>query len=323
MQQTDPTKKPAASKAPKKTVAAKPNPKLTAPGYTNIAKYTPVYNSSYSEAAPFEEPVAPKPAVPKAGTRLPDGTIQLETAGGYNPPVKSMEDNTVFKTNASVDDSVSKMGRISSTPNQKVFNSDNLIPYASNIINSFRKPPMPVAPQTAGYVTPGRISLDDSRVDIARGVRGQIANANRTLDNNTAAAVGLAATAQGYTANNTVNVNEANANAQLKQQADTTNAGIEMQNNALINQYHGNQVEAQVAQQRAQSANVANAADKYISSQDQAARMKLDKDKFNVLSGMYKDSGVLDRYMAELKKRGVTGLPEVLRMGGKLKKVYC
>lgn len=255
-----------------------------------------------------------------------DGTIQLDqSVGAFNPLVDQFP-GVKFSTSKSVDDSAMKMlGNTGKVPVQKSFSigdsAKKLLPFASNIINSMRKPPMPIAPQMLDHIIPRKINLDASRVDINRAVRGQTLNARKNLDANTAAAVEMAGMSQGLNALNGVNTQEQNTNTQLGLQADQVNAGIDAQNGQLRNGYNNSLVERQIAQQRNQAENVANAADKAMAIEDNNNRLALDERKFGVLSTMYNSSGVLQRAMDVMKKNGVTGLPEYKRMGGRLKKV--
>ena len=228
-------------------------------------------------------------------------------------PLKSVWGNTPLN----VDDSLAS--NYGTTPWQAVFNkgAKALAPYASNLINSFRKPPMPIKPGNLQHLMPARINLDASRVDIARALRGQQLFANRNLDANTAAAVGMAGVAQGTTALNGVNAQEANTNAQLKTQTDQANASIDAQNLGLTTQYNNNLTERQVAQQRAASANIANASDKYIAQEESDARRALDLEKTKYIAQQFSNSGVWNRMVDR------NGEPVKLKMGGKLKKVYC
>lgn len=253
-----------------------------------------------------------------------DGTIQLDQGVGARSPLVDEFPGVRFSTSKSVDDSAMKM--LGKGPVQKSFSvgdtAKKLLPFASNIINSMRKPPMPIAPEMLEHIVPRKINLDASRVDIQRAVRGQTLNARKNLDANTAAAVEMAGMSQGLNALNGVNAQEQNTNTQLGMQADQVNAGVDAQNNQLRNGYNNSLVERQIAQQNNQAANVANAADKAMAIEDNNNRMALDERKFGVLSTMYDSSGVLRRAVDVMKKNGVTGLPEYKRMGGRLKKVY-
>jgi hypothetical protein len=262
-----------------------------------------------------------------------DGIIQLDVSTGAKAPYTDPFGSTVFKTDKATDASVMKMGTPPVGKWQKVFSSASdigkkTVPYASNIINSFRKIPQATPPTLIDRPAPANISLENSRVDIGRAVRGQNLNADRTLDANTAAAVRMGSMAQGMTALNGVNTAEANQNASARQQASQLGAGIDIRNSMLVDAYHNNQTEGQVAQTRNQAANLANAADKFIEQQNNDNRMKLDGQKYRLLVQQFGESGVSGRLLtgAGMELDPKTGLPidkpVKQAMGGKLKKVY-
>lgn len=175
----------------------------------------------------------------------------------------------------------------------------DIVPYISNIANSFRRAPLPNAPGIVNPVYARRVNYDNQRAEADRMTRGTNLNLDRTLDENTAAAAKATNLASNIRAKNSISEAESNTNAQLQTEADRVNAGIEGQNVGMNNQWKRDLVEAQVANQREQSANLANAADKYIGQQDNKARMNLDMLKWNTIKPMWQASGVADRKFGE------------------------
>jgi hypothetical protein len=195
-------------------------------------------------------------------------------------------------------------------PWQKVFSTaeqgtNAVMPYLSNIVNSFRKPPMPAAPKTVGYVTPRRVNYSDQMAEADRQVRGANLGADQSLDENTAAAVKMGNLTQGIRAKNSISTAEANTNAQLAAQTDQLNAGINLQNTGMQNGYQQELVDRQIAQQREQSQNIANATDKYIASENEKAKADLDLQKLNVYKQLWQNSGVYDRLLGTMKQQGI------------------
>jgi hypothetical protein len=180
-----------------------------------------------------------------------------------------------------------------------------LMPYLSNIANSFRKPPMPAAPQLVGYVSPRKVNYSDQMAEADRQVRGANLGADQTLDGNTAAAVKMGNLTQGIRAKNSIQSAEANTNAELAGRTDQLNAGISLQNAGMKNQYNQELVERQIAEQQEQSANLSNATDKYIASQNEKAKGQLDLDKLSVYKQLWQNSGVYDRLLGTMKQQGI------------------
>jgi hypothetical protein len=171
----------------------------------------------------------------------------------------------------------------------------DIVPYVSNLANSFRHPPLPQAPGMVGAVSASHVSADGQLVEADRSVRGMNGAADRNLDENTAAAVKGSNMAQGIRAKNSVYESVNNTNVGIDNQNRQLNAGIEMQNMGVMNQWKNNLTEAQVVDQREQSANLSNAADKYVGQQQFRDAQQLDRDKWEAYKPMWKNSGVSDR----------------------------
>ena len=210
----------------------------------------------------------------------------------------------------------------------------DVVPYISDIANSLKRVPLPDAPKMINPVARRQVNYDAQRVEADRQMRGANVSADRNLDENTAASYKGSTLASNIRGRNSIAEAEANTNAQLGMQTDQINAGIEGQNVGMMNQWKNNLVEAQVAGQREQSANLSNAADKYIAQQNVNGQRDLDKKRLGVYKGMFENSGVMDRrvdgYQKYLEENGLTDdviAPKkvgryggtVLKYGGRMK----
>ncbi len=186
--------------------------------------------------------------------------------------------------------------------------ANTLIPYASNIINGLRKPPAVPNPSLDSEVTLAKVNYDADRAYVSNNLRGVTRGAFRTLDENTANAVGLAARGNAVGQMNSVNQGEQNQNAGIRNQQEGMNAQIRASNNQKLDQTNQMRVERSIAQQREQSANISNAADKYTAIQNEKAKADLDFKKFGVVAAMYNKDGVAGRTFKGLGNDDPLGL---------------
>lgn len=170
----------------------------------------------------------------------------------------------------------------------------NVMPYVSNVVGLFRQAPMPPTPEAEQAITPSLVRYDAARANVDRATVAANKAASRYLSGQAAGAVQAANLATQLGSYSDVAMNEANANAQIRNTAGAQNAQIAARNTERANQYQQDVLARNLAQQREASENLANFADKAV--QDRARRdmMKLDKEKFDLLSRMY-TSGVLER----------------------------
>lgn len=176
-----------------------------------------------------------------------------------------------------------------------------LIPFVTNIVNTFRKPPKVPMPNLNPQVTLQKVNYDNDRYAVERGIRGSDKMAEMNLDENTASAVKQYNLAQRFNQLSQVNQAERNQNVEISNKQNLINADIVAGNNAKLDQQGRDQVEMQVARQRESSANLANAADKYQAIQNEKSKANLDKDKLDVIRMMYNKEGVAGRTDEELK----------------------
>lgn len=229
---------------------------------------------------------------------------------------------TTISGRTSPDVAVNSWEKPSTTSN--VFSKfGDIVPYISNIANSFRRAPRPAAPGQINPIATRKVNFDNQRAETDRTIIGANANVDRNLDENTAQAFKAANRVQGMRAKNAIAESETNTNAQMGAQTDQTNAAIQGQNIAMTNQWRNNITEAQVADQNNQSANLANAADKYIMQENNRTAADLDKRRLGVYKGMFASSGVMDRqitgYQKYLKDNGLEDTA-VKAYGGKMRK---
>lgn len=170
-----------------------------------------------------------------------------------------------------------------------------IAPFVSNIANSFRKPPSPVAPILAAPISLRKPSLAVGRREVDRAVKGANTSADLALDQNTAAAAKAANLITGINAKGKLFEEEANMGAQVDNQAASINANINMANLRRLDQYNDDKVNRGIAIQREGSENIANAADKFVQIQARKDAMDLERQKFATVSQAFAQSGVTQR----------------------------
>lgn len=181
--------------------------------------------------------------------------------------------------------------------------ANKLMPFMSNIANSFRRVPQLIAPGQLSPITLNRVSNAGELANIDSQTRAQDVAADIGLDGNTAAAVRsgnlvtkLKAYGDSYSRN-------AEQNASIGNQENMFNAGIAEKNLNMKQEYNNQRVSAQVAQQRASSQNLANASDKFVALQNAKAQRDLDSQKWTDASRLF-NKGVVDRYQQYLSNPG-------------------
>jgi|SRR6187551_1278 len=178
-------------------------------------------------------------------------------------------------------------------------------PYASNIINAFRKPPMPALPIADSAPVLRNVNLDSDRVQVEREINSANTAAERGLAANQATAVRQFNMGQKLNELGKINERERNTNIQINNQGSIMAAQTAASNNAKTEDYNQSMVERNVAQQRERAANVANAADKYVLIQNEMRKADTDTKKAQILSGLYAKSGVMDRQRKLWKAQGL------------------
>ena len=234
-------------------------------------------------------------------------TARASSDAGYIAPRKS---NFLDKVG---------LGGLNDLEKPDMSRAKDLIPFASNMLNAFRKPPMPKRPGTLSPVTLGKVSYANERTEADRLVRGADLGAERGLDGNTAASVRAGNLSQKFRMYSDSYARENNENTDITNKQTMINAGIDEKNTRGNDFYNQQVVERRIAQQGQQSANVANAADKYISIQNEQAKRDLEAKNFAITSKVFENSGVLKRLMGKLQAEGIDDPSNTKRYGGKLK----
>lgn len=192
----------------------------------------------------------------------------------------------------------------------------SLVPYLSNIVNSFRKPPMPAAPIAESAINLSRVSLDGSRQAVKDQVRTVALGAESTMSSNAAAAAKVGAMGEGLRALNGVGEREALINAEQRDKEVQANAGIRATNNQRLGAYRDAQVDREIAIQRESSANLANATDKFVMQENEKTQRSDDMKKLRILKDAFNYQGVGDRTLAALRQ--VPELKGLFANGGEL-----
>jgi len=242
----------------------------------------------------------------KSLTGIKKQVDSVSKAGVYTTPTDSTPETTRVgvpsKTNSGIKIDWKNVGK----------SLENIVPFASNIANAFRRPPKPIAPNLISPVSLRKPTNGVELREIDRSVNSLNTNADQSLDQNTAAAVKSANLIQGLRAKGASNERTANQGIQVDNQAATINSQINMANMHKLDQYNDDKVNMQIAKTREASENVSNASDKFVQIGARKDAMALDRQRFDILSKVYANSGVTDRLVRQIlnKKPEDTITPE-------------
>lgn len=193
-------------------------------------------------------------------------------------------------------------------------NLSSLIPYASNISNAFRKLPKPIASQLESPVNANLINLDAARNNIDTEQR----NLNRETDykvSNPAVSQAIKATILGKTilGKNNLAQEEANSNAQIKNQTNQFNQVIQARNIERGNEFNRENIQRDIAQQNLLSENLADVGNKYQEQQRDKSLIELENRKLSYLPEFYnKNEGHYQRF----ENRNPNTKKETYALGG-------
>lgn len=208
---------------------------------------------------------------------------------------------------------------------------NDLVPYASNIVNSFRKLPTPKQAGFEDTISPNLVNLDAARnnIDVDR------RNLDRETDyriTNPAVAQALKASTLGRVIDgkNSLAMTEANQNAQIKNQTSQFNQGVTARNLGRKQTYLDNLTARQIEGQNLQADNLADVGDKYQMQQKDKNLMDLEARKLATLA-KNSDNGSFGRNLSsnqieEIRKLNPTLTDAELkekygfRYGGKIKR---
>lgn len=183
--------------------------------------------------------------------------------------------------------------------------ANNILPFVTNIVNSFRKPAKAKNPHLIDNVRLGRINYGTARQGINESTRTMVRNAALNLDENSAAAVSGAYQAKGNAALAEVDQAESNANQQIINQERQLNSSVQAANASKLDQKDLLDVERQIAIQRESSANLSNSVDKFLEMQNQRGGKKLDQEKFKIMMEAFNTYGVGERAKKSLEEKGI------------------
>ena len=186
-------------------------------------------------------------------------------------------------------------------------------PYISNVYNAFQKPAPVPQPVYNKPISLQRIDMNNDRYEANKDYRADILNADRTLDGNTSVGVKQFAKAQKFSNMSKINQQERNENLAISNKEIGINAGIQQGNNEMLYNYRTLGAERQNAIRTQQSANFANAADKFVAQQGVKNQYALEDRKLDILENT-DEYGTNKRLMKKLKQ------PEEKKMGGSLGK---
>ena len=256
-----------------------PNPEagntLTAGQYASKATGTQS-TSKVSKTIPYKTSVPDtSPWIPKADSvKRNYGTM---TALETSPKVKPSITAKPISSDKIVEPVVTKQ-----RPN--LTNSfSSTVPYLSNLYNAFQKPAPVPQPVYNKPITLQRVNFDNDRYEANKDYRADRMNADATLDANTSVAVKQFAKAQKFGNMSKINQEERNQNIAIGNRELGINAQIAQGNNQMLSDYRTLGAERQNAIQSQNSANFANATDKFVASQNVNKQYELEDRKLDVL----------------------------------------
>lgn len=140
---------------------------------------------------------------------------------------------------------------------------ESVAPYASNLVNAFRKLPATPEPIMDAKVSPRYQDYSASRAEATRAVRSANKSAAQQLASSTATTATRAANlVSGIRAVNEVNQAENNVNANIALQTSRENAQIDRNNNSKLEYKAAQDVSRSLKQQELNAENLANFTDK-------------------------------------------------------------
>lgn len=166
---------------------------------------------------------------------------------------------------------------------------EKVLPFASNIVNSFRKVPSPIPPAMATAQAMQKITGDDENYQTSREINASNSAADKGLSANTASAVKLFNSGRKLDAFSRTNERVRNTNAAISNENAKEVTRVNEINTGRENEYHNQLVESKIAQQRAQSQNFANASDKAMTIKNEAEKRNVDIQKTKMGLSAFKD----------------------------------
>lgn len=201
-----------------------------------------------------------------------------------------------------------------------------IIPYVSNVANSFITPKRQSAPSLQSSVSMGRVSMDSSRAGVSQRIR-EADLGTRSLDGNTGSFVRAANLGQGLKAIADVNERETIANAEISAREASLNAGIEQSNLSKLDEYNNQSVSRDSAIKSGIASNLSNAVDKFVAGENLKTERDTDLQKAQII--MSANKGVSNRMLDRMLEEGTLSQTQYdsykagkFKYGGKLKKAF-
>lgn len=186
----------------------------------------------------------------------------------------------------------------------------DLAPYLSNIYNMSQKPAKVPAPLMARPVQLQRMSMANDRYQANANYRTMNRSLDESLDGNTAVAAKLVNKAQTMNAVSAFNEKERLGNLGIQNKELELNQAVDNENLNRVQQYRLQNMERDNLITSMRSANLANAADKFIANRNVRAQEELESRKIDALG--YSDvTGAYERMLKQMKE-------EKKAYGGKL-----
>lgn len=255
-------------------------------------EYTPNQSSDYTDPTYNNTPMSSRFSLIKPAFNSKSITSDARDYVGGKPIVpptqQSISDKIVAKNPNP------KVGSIARTENPTQSNNiDDLLPYASNLVNSFRRLPNPIAPPTESPINPALVNYDADRGVLDRDYRSFGKETDYRVSN-PAVAQAIKATAYGkkIQGENQLAQQEGNTNAFIKNQTAQANQQVIARSIERTREFNNENISRNTDQQRLQSENLANFSDKEQLQRRDKAQMDLEGRKLAIQAKYFRDSGI-------------------------------
>ena len=264
-------------------------------------------------AAPANKPIRSLKDIRMSNTPVPY-TVTPYDPGKYMPVRQNTGTISEFRTQPDTPAPKEKrpgfMSKLFSNNNIDKINNgiQDITPFISNISNSFRRAPRPNVPVLDDFTTLKKVDFSDQRHQVRRTMNAAGKATERNVDANTAEAVKAFNRGQEFNQLSTINERENNINVGIGNQQVMMDAQVKASNTDRQNDYQTAKTAADIADQREQSANVANAGNKMVMIGNEKRKAQVERDKIRVLSSLFTKSGVSTRqntWRDSLRKQGV------------------
>lgn len=183
---------------------------------------------------------------------------------------------------------------------------NDILPFATNIANSFSRLPKPITPVLEQTLNPELVNYNADRAEIDRIFRGTSRGIDESTNNvSQANAAKVANLSKILEAKGRLSQAEQNQNAAIKNQTNQANSAISARNVERTNSFQNELTARRLKQQQLQQANLANASDKIQLAAKDKSLMDLENRKLGILLATDKDTGTFsrnlyDNYLKEL-----------------------